>query len=537
MGLEPGAGGSKGWPIPKRDTSVPGWAIPEPGPGRRSTPAAVWALALGKLLLHLLTANRYGLFRDEMYGLACADHMAWGYVDHPPGGILIAWVARHLFGDSPLGLRLLPAAAGAALVWLTARLAREMGGGSFAQGVAALGICLVPVYTVFDHWLMMNAFEPLIWAGFAWCLLRVADGGDRRLWLALGVLAGVGLETKYSIAFLMVGVLAGLALTPRRSELRSPWPWVGVGVAALIALPNVLWQAGHHFPFLELTRNIGRSGRDVVRDPLAFILDQAVIMGPTTLPLWAGGLGWLLVGRGRRRFAVLGWAFLFVLGAFIALKGKNYYVTPAYPMLFAAGAAGLEIATAPRARRWIRAAYGTAASAGGLILLPLSAPLLPPESLIRYEHALRIVPPDFEHQRNGPLPQYFADEFGWEDMVREVARVYHALPAAEQAGTAIFSNGWGEAAAVDFYGPRYGLPRAISTHNSYWMWGPRGYTGGTVIVLRSDGRGDREHFASVVAAGRVGHPYARRDEQFDILVCRGLNTDLRDLWPRIRSFE
>ena len=323
-----------------------------------------------------------------------------------------------------------------AAVYDSARLAREMGGGSFAQGVAALGICLVPVYTVFDHWLMMNAFEPLIWAGFAWCLLRVADGGDRRLWLALGVLAGVGLETKYSIAFLMVGVLAGLALTPRRSELRSPWPWVGVGVAALIALPNVLWQAGHHFPFLELTRNIGRSGRDVVRDPLAFILDQAVIMGPTTLPLWAGGLGWLLVGRGRRRFAVLGWAFLFVLGAFIALKGKNYYVTPAYPMLFAAGAAGLEIATAPRARRWIRAAYGTAASAGGLILLPLSAPLLPPESLIRYEHALRIVPPDFEHQRNGPLPQYFADEFGWEDMVREVARVYHALPAAEQAGTA-----------------------------------------------------------------------------------------------------
>jgi 4-amino-4-deoxy-L-arabinose transferase-like glycosyltransferase len=397
-----------------------------------------------------------------MYGLACADHMAWGYVDHPPGGILIAWLARHLFGVSPLGLRLLPAAAGAALVWLTARLAREMGGGAFAQGLAALAICLVPVYTVFDHWLMMNAFEPLIWAGFAWGLIRVAGRGDSRLWLALGALAGIGLETKYSIAFLMVGVLAGLALTARRPELRSPWPWAGVGVAALIALPNFLWQASHHFPFLELTRNISRSGRDVVRGPLAFLLDQAVIMGPTTAPLWLGGLGWLLVGRRRRPLAVLGWAFLFVLGAFIALKGKNYYVTPAYPVLFAAGAAGLEIVTEAHARRWLRWGYVTVAAAGGLVLLPLSAPLLPPEALVRYEGALGLAPPDFEHQRNGPLPQYFADEFGWEEMVREVARVYHALPPDEKARTAIFSNGWGEAAAVDFYGPRYGLPRAIS---------------------------------------------------------------------------
>lgn len=497
----------------------------------------VWALVAAKLLLHLLTANRYGVFRDEMYGVACSEHLAWGYVDHPPGGILITWLARHLFGDSLLGLRFLPALAGAALVWLTARLARDMGGRAFAQALAALSICVVPVYAVFDHWLMMNAFEPLIWAGCGWCLLQVMNQGDHRYWIAFGVLAGVGLEMKYSIAFLGAGVLVGLILTSQRKELCSRSLWIGVMAAGLIALPNFLWQASHGFPFLELRHNVLVSERDVVRGPVTFVLDQAVIMQPLLAPLWLGGLGWLLAGRERRRFAMFGWAFLFVLGAFIVLKGKNYYVTPVYPWLFAAGAVWFETVTTSRVGQWSRFGYAALAAASGLALLPLAAPILSPENLIRYERVIGMVPPEFEHQENGPLPQYFADEFGWEDMVREVARVYHSLTPAEQARTAIFSNGWGEAAAVDFFGPRYGLPRAISKHNSYWTWGPRGYTGEIMIILRSDGLGDREHFASVTRMGHVGHPYARRDEHFDIFLCRGLKWDLREVWPKMKSFD
>jgi hypothetical protein len=174
---------------------------------------------------------------------------------------------------------------------------------------------------------------------------------------------------------------------------------------------------------------------------------------------------------------------------------------------------------------------------GALALLPLAAPVFSPETFLRYSAWLGIKPPPAEHQNNGPLPQYFADEFGWDEMVREVARVYRALPPAEQAKVAIFSNGWGEAAAVDYFGPRYGLPRAISRHNSYWMWGPRDYTGEIVIVLRTNGRGDREVFASVEKVGRVEHPYSRRDEWFDIYLCRGLKTDLRKLWPELKSFN
>ena len=506
---------------------------------RESTTAGsrvVLGLAAAKLLVHLLTASRYGVFRDEMYALACARHLDWGYVDHPPGGIVIAWLARQLFGESPLGLRFLPALAGAALVVLTGRVTRELGGRSFAQALAALAVCVAPIYLIFDHWLTMNAFEPLIWIGCVYCALRVINSGNGRYWLGFGVLAGFGFETKYSILFLVIGVLIGLAFTPQRQRLADWRLCLGLLVCGAIALPNLLWQLRHGFPFLEFRHNIAAGNRDVIRGPVAFLADQMMIMGPMTAPLWIGGAVWMLVGSLRGRYGAFGWTFAVVLGAFIALKGKNYYVTPIYPVVFAAGAVAFEQATEQSGRKWARAGYAALVAASGFVFLPAAVPILSPETLVRYVKRLGIEPSAAEHQDNGPLPQYFADEFGWEDMVREVARVYHTLSPADQKRTAIFSNGWGEAAAVDFFGPKYGLPRAISNNDSYWLWGPRGYTGDIVIVLRSDGNGDRRHFASVEKAGHVGHPYSRRDEWFDIYLCRGLKLDLREAWPGMKAF-
>jgi 4-amino-4-deoxy-L-arabinose transferase-like glycosyltransferase len=473
-----------------------------------------------------------------MYGLACAQHLDWGYIGHPPGGILIAWIAGHVFGQSLLGLRLLPALAGAALVVLTGKMAREMGGGAFAQVLAALAVCVAPIYLILDHWLMMNAFEPLIWLGCTFCVLRVIDKGDGRNWLWFGVLAGLGLETKYSILFLIVGTMGGLALTPQRRQLADWRLWAGLLVCGAIALPNFLWQWRHGFPFLDHLHHVAATHRDVIRTPMAFLLDQMLIMGPLTAPLWLGGVVWLLLGPGRRRFGVFGWAFLVVLGAFIALKGKNYYVSPAYPIVFAAGAVAVEQVTESLGRKWVRKAYAVLVVASGLVLLPLTVPILPPEMLLAYERMSGLGPPViFEHQRTGPLPQYFADEFGWEDMVRKVASVYHGLSPAEQMRTAIFANNWGDAAAIDFFGPKYGLPAAISNKDSYGDWGPRGYTGEIVIVLNSDGSGDRRHFATVEKAGRVENPYSRRDEWFDIFLCRGLTFDLREAWPGMKEVD
>jgi dolichyl-phosphate-mannose-protein mannosyltransferase len=517
-------------------------AVPEPAiahaPERRflSGPALVLYIAAAKLLLHLLTATRYGIFRDEMYYLACSEHMAWGYVDHPPMAVLIAWIARHLFGHSLLGLRLFPAIAGAALVWLTGKVAREMGAGRFAQALAALAILPVPVYLTLDHWLTMNAFEPLIWMGCLWLVLRAINTGRPRYWLWFGVLAGVGFETKYSIAFLLLGIVIGLLFSPERRFLRSRELLLGVLVCALIALPNLLWQIRNDYPFLQLMHNIRMTHRDVVRGPLAFIADQAVIMNPLVAPLWMAGLLWLLFARDGRRYRLFGVAFVVVLVTFIALMGKNYYVSPIYPILFAAGAIALERLTAQRLL-WTRTAYVAAVVIGSAAMLPLFCPILPPEKFIAYQKALHIPIPESEHQNNGPLPQYFADEFGWEPMVREIARIYNSLPPEERAKTAIFSNGWGEATAVDFFGPKYGLPKAISKHNNYWLWGPRNYTGEIMIILNGDEEAEREHFREVTIAGRSEHPYSRRDTWFDIYLCRGLKWDLHDIWTQLKKWN
>jgi hypothetical protein len=215
-------------------------------------------------------------------------------------------------------------------------------------------------------------------------------------------------------------------------------------------------------------------------------------------------------------------------------QGKNYYVSPIYPMMFAAGAVGL---TQLIRKVWITGTYGVLLAVSGVLLAPLAIPLLRPETFLRYEAALRISTPKAENARTGPLPQIFADEFGWEDMVRKTAVVYNSLPPEERARTAIFANDWGEAAAIDYFGPKYGLPRSISVNNSYWLWGPRDYDGSTMIVLGSDGTGDREHFQTVIDSGqKTDNPWSREDEHFTIWICRGLKWDLHAVWPKLKKW-
>ena len=531
-------------------------------------PAIVLYIAATKFFVQLLVAGRYGIFRDELYYLACSEHLDWGYVDQPPLIALVAWIARHLFGNSLLGLRFLPALAGAALVWLTGKLAREMGGDRFAQGFAALAVLASPIFLLFHHWLTMNAFEPLIWVGAALCVVRAINTGRPTYWLWFGVIIGVGMQTKYSVVFFTFAVVAGLMLTKQRSFLRSKWIWLGAIASLLIFLPNLVWLIKHDFPFLELMNNIRQSGRDVARGPLAFIADQAMIMNPILFPLWIAGLAWLFFGKSepgavatgslsnkRGRYAILAWAYLVMLVTFIVLRAKNYYLAPVYPILFAAGSIAFErltrriievsssgtagVSPARRAKKlyYLRHTYGLAIILAGLALAPLTIPVLSPEAYIRYQRTLGFEPPKTENQNTGPLPQHFADEFGWEDMAREVAKVYHSLPAEERAQTAIFANSYGQAGAIDFFGPKYGLPKAISNHQNYWYWGPRNYTGSTVIVLGSDGEGDREHFATVDELAHTDNPYSRRDEHFPILLCRGLNQNLQTLWPTMKKWN
>jgi 4-amino-4-deoxy-L-arabinose transferase-like glycosyltransferase len=513
----------------------------EPGTSSRpqrelvSGPAIVAGIAILKFALQLYAAPHHGVFRDEMYYLACGQHLGWGYVDHPPLMPFIAWLVSHTLGTSLIAIRLLPALAGAALVWLTGTMTRMMGGGRMAQALAALAVLTAPIYMLMQHWFTMNAFEPLLWMVCVWCVLWYIRSGDMRLWLLIGVLCGVGLEMKYSVALFAVGLIVGLILTPHRRVFASKWFWLGCLAAFLIFLPHLLWLIHNHFPFLEYEHNVRMTPRDIRRGPVAFLIDQANILNPVSAVLWILGLLWLLFTRTGARYSLLAWTFLVVVGVLLVTQGKNYYVSPVYPMMFAVGAVAF---TQWFTSAWSRGAYTALLAVSGILLAPLSLPLLRPETYLRYEHALGTGPIiKAENQPTGRLPQFFADEFGWEDMVRKTAAVYWSLPPDERARTAIFANDWGEAAAVDYFGPKYGLPRAIAVHNSYWLWGSRGYDGSTMIVLGSDGTGDRQHFQSVIDSGqKTDNPWSREDEHFTIWLCRGLKWNLQAVWPQLKKW-
>ncbi len=501
--------------------------------------ASLLALTGAKLLVHLLLANRYGYFRDELYFLDCGRHLDWGYVDHAPLIGLVAKAALLLGGSLP-ALRFFPAVAGAAVVALTILLAREIGGGRYAPSLAGLAVLIVPIYLGIDSILSMNAFEPLFWMGAVYVLARILRTGNSRLWIAFGALVGLGLENKHSTIFFGFAAAVAVLATPLRRELRKPWIYLGAAAALLLFLPNLVWQAQHGFPTLEDLRNVREMGKNVVLDPISFLVQQILMMHPILFPVWILGLRFFLMGGGKT-YRALGWIYLALLAVFLALHGKFYYLAPAYPMLLAGGAVAIEewlegwVAT--RGRLWPKAAVAGVIAAAGILFAPMMLPILPPERYVAYQKALEMQPGKTEVEHVGPLPQLFGDQFGWPEMVEEVARIYDALPAEERAKACIFAGNYGEAGAVNLFGPRHGLPAAISGHQTHFFWGPRGCTGEVLIVLQRSREGLERVCASVEEAGRHEHPWGMAEENGPIHVCRGLKTPLSEMWPRVKHWN
>lgn len=500
--------------------------------------ALVLALAGAKLLLHLATASRYGYFGDELYFLACGEHLDWGYVDQPPLVGAVAWLVRHTLGTSLLAIRSVSAVAGAALVLLTGLLAREMGGGRFAMGLSAVASGLAFVYVVMHYLFTMNALEPLFWTGCAYLVVRIVKTGDQRLWLGFGLLAGLGLQNKYSMAVYGLGLAVGVLLSAERKALGRPWIWAGGALAALVFLPNVVWNVSHGWPFFELMRNIRASGRDVVLSPVEYVAHQVFNANPASLPVWVAGLGWLLVSKRGRPFRPLGTAFLVTLAVFIATKGKDYYVTPAFATLFAAGGVALEGATAAGRRAWLRPAL-VLLFALSLPFLPFGLPLLSPSGLIAYQERLGMTLPATEkaHAR-AALPHHFAWQFGWDETVAAVAAAYHALPPEEQARVAVIGNNYGQSGAVDLLGPKYGLPmKALGTHQSYWLWGPGPPGKDILIVLGDRPEGLRRWCGDVEVVAERSHPWTAAWENGPVLVCREPRYRVEEIWPRVKNWD
>ena len=497
-----------------------------------------FAIAAVKIFLFVLAGGSYGYFRDELYFLACSEHLAFGYPDHAPLSVWLTRFSREIFGESLYAIRLFPALAGALKIVLTGLLVREFGGRHFATLLACLCVLVAPVYLVMDNLLAMNAYESLFWTGCALAYVLAIKRENPRYWLLFGALAGIGLMNKHSIIFFGLAFVAGLVLTQDRKFFADKFLWIAGAIAFAIFLPNLIWQYQNDWATLELLQNVQKTGKNIVLAPHEFVFQQMFILFPLTAFVWLAGLWFLLFDKTGKRFRALGIAYLITLVLMILLKAKNYYLAPVYPMLFAAGGVFWENLLAGfRFGKIGRIAFPTLLIIGGLIFLPLAMPILPIEKFIAYQNALGLAPPRTEVGHQGVLPQHFGDMFGWEEMTAKTAEVFQSLPPEEREKAAIFTGNYGEAGAIDLFGKRYNLPKAISGHQSYYLWGHRNYDGSVIIILGDEKEDAEKVCESVEEKTRVGDPLAMKEENFNILICRGLKEPLSKFWKKVKHWN
>ncbi len=506
------------------------------------------AFAAIKLALHIVMTRweqhvGYSYFRDEFYYLLCGRHPAWGYVDHGPIVALQARLGELIFGRSLVGIRMFSAMAGAARVLLTGLLAWALGGRRPAQALAMICVLVAPQYLGTDSYLSMNSFESIFWMGCLLALIEIERGESERLWwIVFGISGGIGLLNKPSMTFFLVSLLVGLLLTRHRRLLFSSWAAVGVALLIVIALPNLLWQIHNHWPTLEFLHNGQIENKNIKLAPLPFIRKQILNLQPATLLVWGAGLVWLLRNPAAKNWRWLGLTYLFFLAVMMALHAKDYYVAPIYPILFAAGGIAWEMRFAKRAsvqqdRIFAFPVMEVILLVAAVVTLPMSIPTLPPPQWIAYTKALHLynAGDNTENESSGLLPQFFADRFGWQEEVDEVTRIYHSLSPEDQKKVGIYCSNYGEASAINFLGQ--GLPFAISGHNSYWLWGPHGYTGELMIVINGATPEEMHKFYdSVVVAGRMDNPYSMPYERRNIYLVRGRHKNIVADWSEFKHY-
>jgi hypothetical protein len=501
--------------------------------------ALIWAIALAKFLFHVYFNNRYGYFRDEFDYIACGNHLAWGYVDQPPLIPFLAHVSQAVLGDSLRSIRFVPALASSLLVAQTALIAREFGGRRFAVLLSAITVLIAPQYLSNGSLLTTNCLEPNLWMGCAYLAILAIKRNDSRYWLWFGVIAGLGLEEKYTIALFGVGIVVGLLLTEHRRILLDKWLWLGGVAAFLIFLPNLLWNIHYHWPFLQLMHNIRAEGRDVILGPGQYFIQQTILVHPLTAPIWIAGLIALLFSVRLKQYRFLAWTYLVCYAVLFGLHGKNYYLAPVYPILLAAGAVVIDYAFHRPSTTWLKPAIAIVLLASGAHLAPVTVPMLSPDHFVAYMKTLPFKLPVMEHGlERAPLPQWYADQFGWQEIVDETALAWNQIPPAERADCAIFAQDYGQAGAVDFLGRRYGLPPALSGHQTYFLWGPRGYSGNCMIILGDRRQRLEQLFNSVQYVGTsADNPYALETE-ISVYICRGPKFGtLAELWPQLKKWR
>jgi 4-amino-4-deoxy-L-arabinose transferase-like glycosyltransferase len=503
-----------------------------PNSNRSLVPLAVVAGA--KLGLHLATYRGYGLFRDEFYYLASTDHLGWGYVEHPPLSIAVLAASRAVFGDSLFATRLWVALAGAATVFIAGLIVREAGGGRRAEIVAAVAVLIMPTYLAMGHFYSMNGFDILFWALLSWLAVRALARDEGRTWLVFGLVAGLGLMNKISVGFLAFGLVVGLVLTRQRRQLLRPELWMGGAIALLIFLPHLIWQAQNDWPTLEFQAN-ARAGKNLSLSAFEFASEQVLMSNPFTLPLWLAGLGALLFMRRFAQFRPLGFVYPLLFTLFVLTAGKAYYLTPIYTLLFAFGAVVIEPVL--EWRRWVTPALVVLFVVAGVAIMPIAMPVLSPETYLAYTRTIGITQPALENQEQGALPQLFADMHGWQELVEAVDRAAESLTPEERGRAVVLATNYGEAGALDIYGPARDLPPAVSGHNSYWLWRPARLDG-PVITLRRSREELEPWFEHIERVDTVQcewcMPY---QNNAPVHIARGLKVPPEEFWRHLKRFQ
>jgi hypothetical protein len=484
------------------------------------------SLALFSLLLHTLTNGQYGFHRDELATLDDARYLDWGYVVYPPFVPFLARVSLTVFGPSLIGLRFFAALAQTIAMVVAGLMARELGGKRAAQLLAAIavGIGSFPNGSLFEY----VVFDYLWWVLAAYFMIRLLRSGKPRWWLAIGAMVGLGAMTKYTMAFLVAGIITGVLLTDARRYLRTRWLWFGVAIAAVICLPNFLWQVHHHFISLDFLKSI--HARDVRRGSTDFfLLNQLLFGNPFTAPLWLAGLFYLFIHPAGKRYWAIGWMYVVPLLLFLFARGRPYYLLPAYPMLLAAGSVWGErwaAALAPRQVRIVLWVTSALLAVSGVMIAVMFLPLAPPASKWWA----------VADQVNGGN---FNEEFGWPEMAETAAHIRDSLPAEDRAHLGILVGDAGQAGAIHFYGAAYGLPDAISASNTHYLHGYGNPPAETLIVIGFSPEATRG-FQSCEVAGHLTNRYGIKNsavgDYTEVFMCRDLLLPWPEFWNRIKSF-
>lgn len=486
----------------------------------RLTTGLLVTLAGVSFVAHMLVAGNYGYFRDELYYIADGWHLQLGYVDQP---LLMGWLAalvRVTVGDSLVAIHVIPALACALIIVITGLMARELGGGRVAQLVAGVTALFTLAFMGTGSLFSMDVLDQLWWAVISLILVRLLRREEPRLWLFVGLVAAIALLTKLTILFFGLALVLALLVTPDRRHLRTPWLWFGGGIAFLGLLPYLIWNAINGWPTLEFWQHYGgmRTGL------LDFFFAQLGQMNPIAVPLAVAGLVFYFRKSGAR-YRVLGWTFVFAYLVLTLLGTKPYFLAPAYPIVFAAGAVLFERWALPPRLAWIRPAYVALLALAGLLLAPEVMPILP--------HAMVV-------NTFGSLTQVLADRLGWDSLTETVEQVYATLPPEQRAQACVLTGNYGEAGALSHLSAPGRLPPVISGHNNYYLWGPGACTGQVIIGVGFPPADFEGTYANVQVAATQRCPYCVSFEQeLPIVVASNpkIPIVLHQLWSSVKHYE